>query len=100
MGLVSFAMGTYSNFSRGHCLPCVGIVPSSTVTYVNPQSRYRKWNYPDSPNSGIITGSRALVLSAIRVTSQAGSSGGRRLAVLGVVLLSVPIGIIVNLLTS
>ena len=34
------------------------------------------------------------------VTSQAGSSGGRRLAVLGVVLLSVPIGIIVNLLTS
>lgn len=66
MGLVSFAMGTYSNFSRGHGLPCVGIVPSSTVTYVNPQSRYRKWNYPDSPNSGIITGSRALVLSAIR----------------------------------
>jgi len=34
------------------------------------------------------------------VTSQAGSSGGRHLAVLGVVLLGVPIGIIVNLLTS
>lgn len=34
------------------------------------------------------------------VTSRAGSSGGRRLAGLGLLLLSVPIGILVNLLTG
>jgi hypothetical protein len=39
-------------------------------------------------------------LPPLEVASQGGSSGGRRLAGLGLLLLSVPIGILVNLLTE